>query len=588
MKAKLATCIGVLSLAAAGAVGAVMYQKKIALAPSRPAPASILAGDKAADTDRHRSPGNSLEDRASAAAEKAAETLQAILGNQSVQRTDPTDRSPAFDVARIEPTGDAVIAGRAAPGATVELLRGGEVHDQALANEAGEFVLVPRPLPPGNYDLTLRSTQSDGQKLTSKGSVAVALAPRKDERRAVAPVGPRKDERPAVAQIGPRKDDPLAVATPGSRKDDRPVVAQVGPGKDERPAVAAIAPRKDDEPVVASVVPDKPVLAPAKPVVAEVGSIAIDTVDSKPDGKLYVSGRSAADGAVRLFLNDAYIASATPSAEGRVAFAIESGVTPGDYRVRLEKVDASGSVQSRAESSLKVPATFATASARSTPASRPESQARPPLGTEPTASTSDVTANTPPRADEPALPRPAASETTENKLARADQAALPRPAGASGATENRPPRPDEPTSSRPAGPPEVVADRTPRAQEPALLPPTGPAEVTENTTPRAQEPALLPSPATPDIKSQTAAAVAPGDEVGVVVVPKIETAVVARGDNLWRISRTTYGRGVRYPIIFDANRDQIRNPDLIYPGQVFVLPNAPDDEAHARGRPLPQ
>ena len=79
-----------------------------------------------------------------------------------------------------------------------------------------------------------------------------------------------------------------------------------------------------------------------------------------------------------------------------------------------------------------------------------------------------------------------------------------------------------------------------------------------------------------------------GDKAGVVVVPKIETTVVARGDNLWRISRVTYGRGVRYPIIFDANRDQIRDPDLIYPGQVFVLPHASDNEAHSRGRPLVQ
>src|SRR5215216_3188914 len=209
MKVTLATSIGVLSLAAAGAVGAFMFEKKMA---SRPAPASILAGDRAAETDRRSPPGNSLQDRTSAAVKNAAEALKAILGDQTVQRSDPTDRSPAFDVARIEPTGEAVIAGRAAPGATVELLRAGELHDQTHANEAGEFVLVPRPLPPGNYDLTLRSTQLDGQKLTSKGSVAVVLGPRKDDKRAVAPLAPRKDHPPAVAPVSPRKDDRAAGA----------------------------------------------------------------------------------------------------------------------------------------------------------------------------------------------------------------------------------------------------------------------------------------------------------------------------------------------------------------------------------------
>jgi nucleoid-associated protein YgaU len=50
------------------------------------------------------------------------------------------------------------------------------------------------------------------------------------------------------------------------------------------------------------------------------------------------------------------------------------------------------------------------------------------------------------------------------------------------------------------------------------------------------------------------------------------TVIIKRGDNLWRISRELYGRGVRYSTIYQANRDQIRNPDKIYPGQVFVLP----------------
>src|SRR5438067_7300759 len=101
MKATFATFIGVLSLAAAGAVGAFVFEKNMGRAPSRPAPASILAGDRAAKTDRRSAPGNSLEDRASAAVENAAEALNAILGDQTVQRTDPTGRLPVFDVVGI-------------------------------------------------------------------------------------------------------------------------------------------------------------------------------------------------------------------------------------------------------------------------------------------------------------------------------------------------------------------------------------------------------------------------------------------------------------------------------------------------------
>jgi hypothetical protein len=49
---------------------------------------------------------------------------------------------------------------------------------------------------------------------------------------------------------------------------------------------------------------------------------------------------------------------------------------------------------------------------------------------------------------------------------------------------------------------------------------------------------------------------------------------VVRGDNLWNIARAHYGEGWRHTMIFEANKDQIRNPHLIYPGQVFIVPKA--------------
>ena len=56
------------------------------------------------------------------------------------------------------------------------------------------------------------------------------------------------------------------------------------------------------------------------------------------------------------------------------------------------------------------------------------------------------------------------------------------------------------------------------------------------------------------------------------VVSKVETFEVKRGDNLWQISRHLYGEGMRYSTIYEANSDQIRDPDRIYPGQIFVVP----------------
>ncbi len=54
--------------------------------------------------------------------------------------------------------------------------------------------------------------------------------------------------------------------------------------------------------------------------------------------------------------------------------------------------------------------------------------------------------------------------------------------------------------------------------------------------------------------------------------------VVQPGNSLWRIARRAYGRGVQYTIIYEANADQIRDPDLIYPGQIFEVPPASEEE----------
>ncbi|MCW5735759.1 MAG: LysM peptidoglycan-binding domain-containing protein [Enhydrobacter sp.] len=60
--------------------------------------------------------------------------------------------------------------------------------------------------------------------------------------------------------------------------------------------------------------------------------------------------------------------------------------------------------------------------------------------------------------------------------------------------------------------------------------------------------------------------------VAAVAGDKTRRLFVVRGDNLWNIARAHYGEGWRHTMIFEANKDQIRNPHLIYPGQVFSIP----------------
>lgn len=57
-----------------------------------------------------------------------------------------------------------------------------------------------------------------------------------------------------------------------------------------------------------------------------------------------------------------------------------------------------------------------------------------------------------------------------------------------------------------------------------------------------------------------------------------DSVVVQPGNSLWRLARRLYGEGIQYTVIYQANRDQIRNPDLIYPGQVLQAPEADEPQ----------
>jgi nucleoid-associated protein YgaU len=325
-----------------------------------------------------------------AAAQAKADAVAAALDGSPVSPPESDDGVPTFDIARIEPTGEAVIAGRATPGATVELLRNGELHDRAVADQSGQFVMVPPRLPSGTYDLTLRSKQPDGKQATSKQSVTMTIEP-----------------------------------------------------------------NLTDQPVVALMTPAKPAAVLSQPPTPKpmAGAVVVESVEIEPGGKFHASGRARPGVALRLYLNDTFVASVTAGADGHFAVTINEGVAPGNYRVRLDEVEPnSGAVRARAEVPFNAPDTMGTAS----------------------------------------------------MLAQAK------------------------TSKRP----DIAA-----AQQPQLA-------------------AVLPD----------------GGSPSTVVVPKVATTTVSRGDSLWRLSRHTYGVGTRYSFIYKANREQIRNPNLIHPGQIFVLP----------------
>jgi nucleoid-associated protein YgaU len=461
------------------------------------------------------------------AANEALKDLGDRLGPSTPASTSP---APAFDVARVEPNGEAVIAGRAVAGSSVELLVDGRVHDRTTADSSGAFVFVPRPLPPGNYDVTLRATMPDGKVTVSQSAVAVSLSTK---------------DQPAVAALATPKAPPAVAAAPQS------------------PPALEPSRRKDE-------LASKPVSKDAE--------LRIESVEPEEGGGVFVSGRATPGSRVRLYMNDGHIAMGTASPEGRVSFSIRSGVRAGDYRIRLDQMNASDGVVSRVEVPFRAPA--ATTLASPAPSASPQtprspvapesvvasrqperepvasiaSPSQPPVvageKSAPPAATSSQPSPSQAAAPGPA-PKDLAKEHAKETSPRSTGPALPSPSPVANAQQSKSQAASE--SIQAATTPDAPASR-PSTQLPVLAAPGSDPRTDNNASPR--------------IAGRTS------DRRDAVVIPSIDTRLIVRGDNLWRISEATYGLGKRYTVIFGANRDKIRDPDLIYPGQIFVLPRS--------------
>jgi len=123
----------------------------------------------------------------------------------------------------------------------------------------------------------------------------------------------------------------------------------------------------------------------------------------------------------------------------------------------------------------------------------------------------------------------------------------------------------------PAAPVAETPAPTPTPAEPAATPAEQPAPETPAAPATPAQPAVTETPAPaaePAVPTMVAVSVG-GPDAQRFASGK---AIIRRGDNLWTIARRVYGEGVKYTTIYEANTGQIRDPDRIYPGQVFGLP----------------
>jgi len=452
---------------------------------------------------------------------------------------------PQFDIVRVEPTGEAVIAGHAAPKAKVAITDQGRIVAEATADDAGQFAILPPTFAPGGHNLGLSASVDGGKPVEVAAPVAI------DVPQPVKLAGP-----PKLASTSP-----TSVAGAGSVAPPSKALASTAGSSAIVPSSAA--PAKPAQTVVAAR-GDAPTEANASRPHVIVSGVAVEDA-----GRLVVTGAASAGAFVNLYLNGSFLANVVAGKDGRWSLTVQHGMKGGAYAIRADEVDrAKDSVISRAEVPFNYPERVANqALARKAPpvadaplspivpsasAPQPSKVSPPPAGAPPSAAIASA-----PPAMTPA-PTPAKTASTTPNAATATEPPPPsmtandgRPA--STAAMSSAPVAPAPLATTPAAPPAKAGSPAPTTQQPA------------QTLAAAAPAAALAAPSQPTALATNAS---PAN----AIVREVDTTKVVRGDSLWRISSQHYGNGVRYKQIYAANSSQIRNPRLIYPGQIFVLP----------------
>ncbi|MFY7961188.1 MAG: LysM peptidoglycan-binding domain-containing protein [Elsteraceae bacterium] len=201
---------------------------------------------------------------------------------------------------RVNPRGEAVIAGRAEPGAEVTVYDGDRKIGSQKADARGEWVILStEPLTPGARELSA-SAVSDGETVRSAG-VAILSVPPRDQ-----------PTQPPLAVVVPRSDDAATGSTLGAR------VVQAPP-----PAQASTTP--------------------------SAAAVEVQAIEYTEKGQVAVSGKAAPNATVTIYLDNQPIARAQAGADGAWRVEPAAPIAPGLYQMRVDQIGADGKVQSRVE-----------------------------------------------------------------------------------------------------------------------------------------------------------------------------------------------------------------------------------------------
>ena len=230
---------------------------------------------------------------------------------------------PGFDLVRVDAKGGAVIAGKAAAFADVDIVLNNTVIATVKADARGGFVaLFDLPAGEGPQAITLRARDPDGGQSVSEESVYV-VAPDSEATKPVVTA-----EKPAEGAVIAETATEPATAPPPEPVAPAIVIAGKNGTKLVQPAGAG------------SVGPD--VMA----------NVSLDIITYDQNGEVQLSGRGTADQHVRIYVNDQAVKTEPVDKDGAWHLSLPE-VSPGTYTLRVDELNAGGHVTSRVQTPFK-------------------------------------------------------------------------------------------------------------------------------------------------------------------------------------------------------------------------------------------
>lgn len=295
------------------------------------------------------SPSPAAPNAAATAPEQPAAQPQADATGALTPPSEPTS-VPTFDVVVIEPSGEGVIAGRAAPGWEVSVQSGGTKVGEAKADLQGEWsVVLDKPLSAGDHALSLKITSPDGTRaLSSQESVRVAVgavankagAPAGVEVAATPTMPAPEAPAPAPAETTPVSAPQAAAPTPAPAPTPAQPAPVVAPPPSENPQVA----RADQAPPAAEgprATARSKASAPApKPTLV---FKTVDYVDAGA-GTVTLSGFADPGAKVSIFSDNRLLAEVQADRDGIWRIVVQKKLGMGQHSFRAEQGGGAGAL----------------------------------------------------------------------------------------------------------------------------------------------------------------------------------------------------------------------------------------------------